>query len=667
MIQSDPCVQQIFVTLDADDIKTVVRFTLSADAVVMRPRRAGREQAILGQVGRPTICGVNGLYDILDDLLLSWHGQEWRWTGNELEQDADGNIVAEIEVTLGRKPWIINIFPLYYREHLGYSYHTPWEARPKTEPVAGWCSWEAYYRDITEEKILDAAGFAAEKFRDYGLDYIQMDDGYQEVPVVIRKESPLREAWTKTTEKFPSGLTELCDRIKAKGLKPGVWVSVAAQEGPLEEEDTESMLTDEDGRPVAGNWIPRTVDCLETSLERHIRPLYEGLRECGFQYIKTDQIRHLLYDSLQAEVRAGRMSNDEARRRFRAMLQAAVEAAGPDVFSLASWGTLTEVVGLFDGCRIAIDANPQWQRVRMQIVESARWFHTQRILFLNDPDHICARTKPEWSRSLTGLVSLSGGLFMISDAIDKYDDGRIRTIQRSLPPLATVTAETGPLDMHYPAFTWTKQHGAAFKVEIETAWDEVDDDFARLAAGDQETMDADHPLSSLWAVHFAGATGNWCVAGRFATLPLRGTSLQLKNLGLDEDREYIAFDFWNQKYLGVVCGNLDVPALGLGDSQIIGLREATGHPRFMASTRHISMGAVDVVAEAWSGATLTLSLRGVPGTAESYWFYLPQGWSPGVAKATNATIVSESLGEEYYRVELVFDDETADIELTFKS
>jgi len=666
MIQSDPCTQQLFVTLDSEDVTTKVIFTLSADAIVMRPHRARREQAILGQVGRPTIYGANGIYDILDDLMLSWEGQKWDWIKKTLEKDEDGNITAEIEVTLGKKPWIINVLPLYYREHLGYSYHAPWEKRPKLEPVAGWCSWEAYYRDITEEKILGAADFAAKNFRDYGLSYIQVDDGYQEVPVVIRKDPPLKDAWLKKTEDFPAGLESLCDNIKSQGLKPGIWVSVAAQAGDPQEEDTESMLTDDDGKPIAGNWIPRTVDCLPTSLDRHIRPLYEGLRECGFQYIKTDQIRHLIYDSLQAEVRKGNMTNMEARHRFREMLKAATEAAGPDVFSLASWGTLSEVVGLFDGCRIAIDANPQWQRVRMQIVESARWFHTQRILFLNDPDHICARTKPEWSRCLTSLVSLSGGLFMISDAIENYDDERINIIQRSLPPLGTVTAETGPMDMHYPAYTWTKQHGAAFKVEIETAWDEVDDDFARLAAGDQDTMDADHPLSSLWSVHFATDAGCWCVAGRFATLPLPQSEINLENLGLTADKTYLAFDFWKEKFLGEIRGSITVPAVGLGDSQIIGFREVSSHPQFMASTRHISMGAVSVVSEAFGNGVLKIKINGVVGDEENYWFHVPAGWELADVNGSGINIHEQHLEIGFVKLVLSFTEEQAALKLNWK-
>ena len=127
----------------------------------------------------------------------------------------------------------------------------------------------------------------------------------------------------------------------------------------------------------------------------------------------------------------------------------------------------------------------------MQIVESDRWWHSQRILFLNDPDHICARTKPEWGMSILSLVSLTGGLFMLSDPIELYDEQRIRNIRKTIPPLTTVAAETGPMDIHYQAYAWTKMHGVAFTGEIEYDWKEVNDEDALIISGDHESMEDD--------------------------------------------------------------------------------------------------------------------------------------------------------------------------------
>lgn len=655
-IQSSPHVSQIYVIVDSDPLPMRVDFCLSEDAAVMRPHRARAGQAVLGQVGRATIAGVNGLYDLFDDLLLSWNGAPWRWLDPELRADGSGLLTVSIEVEAGRMPWIVNLLPQYYRRHLGYTDHKPWEKRPNLKPVAGWCSWEAYSRDVTEQKIAGASAFLSRHFKDYGFEYIQVDDGYQQTPIVIRKERSLADAWATPSERFPSGLSALCRSIAGHGLKPGIWISASiwppAATGV--EEDKDCLLKDEHGNLLDSRWIHRAVDCRPGTLDKHIRPLFRMLRDAGFQYIKTDQIRHLLYDALQELVHRGLLGNDESRARFRAYMEATREAMGDDVYYLASWGVLSEVIGVCDACRIACDANPKWQRVRMQIAEAARWFHAQRILFLNDPDHICARTRPEWAQALLSHVSLTGGLFMLSDPIASYDEQRIRMIQQVLPPLPTRTAETGPLDMHYPAFAWTKEHGAAYQGGVEMAWDDVNDQKALEIAGVQDTMNDAHPFSSLWAFHLKTGAGTWCVAGRFATMPLRASSIPLTALGLEPERPYAAFDFWAERYLGTVNQSLRVPALAVGCCQIIAFRERLDHPQFLASTRHVSMDAVSVRAQRWEDGVLELDLAGVAGATETYWFHCPKGWALAAIEAEGGQADRAATDREAVAVRVAF-------------
>ena len=81
-----------------------------------------------------------------------------------------------------------------------------------------------------------------------------------------------------------------------------------------------------------------------------------------------------------------------------------------------------------------MDANPTWAGIRMQLFESARWFHTHRILFLNDPDHVCVRTKADWAKSVLSLISLSGELCMLSDTQQAYTPEKLDIIRKTLPP-----------------------------------------------------------------------------------------------------------------------------------------------------------------------------------------------------------------------------------------
>ncbi len=619
-----PFHQQLYFMLDTP-ATVEVTFQLSADAVNMRPHRAAPGQAIRGQVGRPLAAGVNGLYDIAQDLLVEWHGMAWRWLDTRLTPNGDGDLTARLEVTMGKMPWFMNVKPHFYRAHLGYTFHKPWAWRPNQKGVSGWCSWEAYRRDVTEENIDAASRLFGEKLRPYGFEYIQIDDGYERMPVPAFGHEPMPRSWLETNDQFPGGHARAIASIRDQGLEPGIWTCSAIINDDFPKAHPDDMLRLEDGTFVTGIWAGYLLSCTDAALARHIRPIYDGLKAAGYSYVKIDGVRHLLYDGLQQAVANGILTNEDAERRFRAYMQTVRDGMGNDVYLLSSWGVLSQVVGVADACRISMDANPTWAGCRMQLVESARWFHAQRILFVMDPDHICARARIEWARSVASLVSLTGGLFMLSDPLDVYnDEERIYMLQRCLPPLETTAGETGPLDATYPAFTWTKLHGFAVPRENVVQAEDANIEDAMNMAGVYPTMHEDHPLGALWSFHLERGGRQWCVAGRFATIPLRACDVPLESLGLDPAKTYHVFDFWARKPLGAVSGKLACGPLDLGHCQILALVPDAGRPQFLASTRHVSMDAISILDERWEDRILTIELHAIPNTEETYWFALPE-------------------------------------------
>lgn len=157
-------------------------------------------------------------------------------------------------------------------------------------------------------------------------------------------------------------------------------------------------------------------------------------------------------------------------------------------------------------------------------------------------------------------------------------------------------------------------------------------------AGDFPTMHNNHPFSSLWAFHLQGTQGSWCVAARIATMPLPACSLPLENLGLEANETYLAFDFWQQKFLGIVKTALDCEALAIGECQIIALHRVQEMPQLIASSRHVSMDAVSVKEYHAAADTLTVTLTGVPCTTEQYFVHLPKGMTLQNATADGANI-----------------------------
>lgn len=78
-------------------------------------------------------------------------------------------------------------------------------------------NWEATYFDFNEEKLLAIA----EKAKQIGVDMLVLDDGW------FGKRNDAHSSlgdWVCNTEKLPSGLKGLGDRLVAMGLKFGLWM-----------------------------------------------------------------------------------------------------------------------------------------------------------------------------------------------------------------------------------------------------------------------------------------------------------------------------------------------------------------------------------------------------------------------------------------------------------
>lgn len=208
---------------------------------------------------------------------------------------------------------------------------------------------------------------------------------------------------------------------------------------------------------------------------------------------------------------------------------------------------------------------------------------------------------------------------MLSDPLEEYTEEKLLIIQKTLPPLQTRTAETGPLDMRYPAYAWTKLHGFAVQSSDKPVKAEVVSiDDALNMAGVYDGMNETHPFSSLWAFHLCHADSRWCVVGRFATVPLPACNLPISDLALSIDTRFHSYDFWEQSYLGIVSNEMPVQKLDIGHCQIIALRPVLDRPQFLASSRHVSMDAVSVKSESWKEPVLSLEVLGISRTTETY-------------------------------------------------
>ena len=641
--QSEPFIQQ-FMMWSGEPAPLTVSFVSPVEMWNIRPERAHGAQAILLQEGAPLLCGVNGMYFPDWDLLVSWHGLPFQWRERHVTA-ADGSFTASMTLELGERPLVVLIRPHYYGEHLGYHTHRPWLRRPDPRPITGWCSWEAYHSTVSQEDIRRDAQLLR-PLRPYGLTYMQLDDGYQQPQIPPRVGDGVPTGWLELNERFPDGHAGIVSAIRAGGFEPGIWTNAVLNNADAADA-LNVCLRQEDGSLVEGDWIRYVLDCTPGTLSAQITPYYRALREAGYTYFKSDALRHLFYDGLQEAVRLGLMEPQQARDKMRAYMEAARAGIGEDAYYLSCWGVLTSSIGVADAMRVGTDANPSWSAYSMQLRETARWSFAQRVLFTLDPDHVCVRGELRWVRMMLSLVSLTGGLFMVSDQPSGYDEARVALMQKTMPALAVHTGETGPVDYTTPACPSIPKQS---------------DDLDRDAAAYCHITDHRTPFGSLWCTHFEHGGRQWAVVQRTAVVPLEAAELSPEAFALDPSRQYYAMDFWSGAVYPITGGILSFPSLPLGDTTVMALTDVTdGRPVLLGSDRHVSMDAVSVTEQLGEADSFSMRLAGFAGLTVVYTVYAP-GLKGEILCAEGASVSSEKQGE-LLRVTVHFSDKDAFVRL----
>jgi hypothetical protein len=149
----------------------------------------------------------------------------------------------------------------------------------------GWCSWDAFYRDITEEKVRQKADELIAK--KVPVRWMLMDDGWFAV------EDEKICDYLPDPEKFPDGFGQMICEIKEKSkirwfgvwhALGGFWGGVSPESGLVETERDYLYHT------VNGKIVPSPV-----TGEGFYRDWYEKLRAEGIDFVKVDGQSALAY------------------------------------------------------------------------------------------------------------------------------------------------------------------------------------------------------------------------------------------------------------------------------------------------------------------------------------------------------------------------------------
>ncbi len=600
----------------------------------------------------------SAIYDRnLDWMLEAPQGSVIKSFGN-----ADGT--TRFELTFTAKEAELIFRPRYYQKHKNIPYFQPWTYSIRKDSISGWCSWWAYRRGCKQEHV-DAVvkAWDDKNLDDYGYRFIQLDDVFQggsdgdrKMPKGAKKNyvGGRPETWLEWKRNlFPKGMQGYIDSVVKFGFDPALWVSCCFTDKEIAEKHPEWFVQGKDGKPFVGDWVTYVVDStIPEAADRLIRPTYRGLKKAGFKYIKIDQLRHMIYDNLNHNhdymIKTGKRPDDI----FRAYMRIAREELGQDCFILSCWGVLPESVGLADACRIGGDG---YGPVTMQQYNS--W---NGIVWRNDPDH--CDVSPRKAGAGTGnvlkttdihatsqdtitrpaLASIAGCMLMLSDKAEIYrDDRNLIGARRSSPVLFSVPGQLYDFD---PQKTNMVKKSDRASIKNGSGVSSID--------GSQFGS-----VCPFWLNEFNKPFENWNVLHRLNWIGKShgkrrapkatnapATTVKFADLGLDASKEYLAYEFWTHKFLGVLKDEIKLGELGPMGLESIAIREKLDRPQLVSSNRHLSQGAAEIEQMYWEDNTLTGRSQVIINDKYTLTIHVPVGYKYTTATVNGGKAAVEQIG-----------------------
>ena len=440
------------------------------------------------------------------------------------------------------------------------------ELRPAT---CGYCTW--YHAGALNAKAMaKLADFCEENLTKFGFEVLQIDDKWQISNRDFTSHRP--------DGPYPGGMKPTADKIRAAGMTAGIWFIPFGwdHERPVFEDHDDWFVHRETGEVYEVYWAGDCLDMTHPEAREFLREIVSRItREWGYKYIKIDGLwtglaAKILYpeptygdDNLgDAVFHNPNKTNIEA---YRDGLKLVREAAGDDVFILGcniaqNMRTLGASFGLVDGMRVGRDIGAALEQIKPCAEMGSRLYFLHNRVWYNDPD--CLMLRPpltlDQARAWGSWIAVSGQLNLVSEWLPRLPSERLDVVKRSMPNHGLCGR---PVDL--------------FERNLPQVW--------RLAAGADGTR---RDIVGLF---------NWDEQ-KSSTLSVDLGKLDLPDGG---GGSYVGFDYWADEFVAPFTGTLETE-LAPGSCRVIAIRPALDRPQLISTSRHITQGVVDVLAESWN-------------------------------------------------------------------
>jgi hypothetical protein len=476
----------------------------------------------------------------------------------------------------------------YFRDTLKIKYFRAIDKTRFPLPPSGWCSWYFFYQEINENEIKLNAKWIADNLKDYGVEYVQIDDGWQGAGHGLGENRD----WFTINNRFAGGMDQLAAYIKSLGLKPGIWLAPHGQSNEaLVRNHPGVFLLKPDGTTAANTWEGTfLIDPSTTEAQKYLHDLFAKLSSWGYEYFKIDGQPIVVreYRNKKSLMKRPAEDSDEL---YRDTLESIRDAIGPNRYLLGCWVVPLEGIGLMNGSRIGADVLPNWDGFKFAMRATMQYYFLHNVAWYTDPDVFIVRSPLplEQARAWATLQGLTGQAALMSDRMVDLSPERVELIKRVYPAV-----DIRPLDL--------------FSSERN---------------------------KRVWDLKINHLGRQYDVVGVFNFDESKpGVSyLSWRDLGLPQNQAVHVFDFWNKEYLGAWENGISIELLP-ASARVFSLVPATDQIQLVSTSRHITQGWVDLISSASNENRYFGKSRLIKNDPYSLRFAFPRGKNFIIKRAT---------------------------------
>ena len=483
----------------------------------------------------------------------------------------------------------------YYRDSLGIRFYKPIDKSAFPLPPSGWCSWYYYYQNVNAKEIELNAKWIAKNLKDYGAEYVQIDDGWQGKG----HGAGDNRDWTTINGRFSPGMDELARYIRNLGLKPGLWLAPQGQSNPQVVKDNPGAFLMNSDTSVSRTWEGEyLVDPSSKAGLSYIRNLFTMLKGWGYDYFKIDG-QPIVIDQYREKRAYMEQPSDNTDSLYRATIETIRKTIGEKRYLLGCWGTPLEGAGIMNGSRTGGDVLLGWSGFMNSLDATMRYYFLHNIVWYCDPDVMLLRypLTLDQARAWATLQGLTGEALMASDRMMDLSSDRVKILRSVFPAV-----DIRPLDL-FPS----------------------------------------DGMKHIWDLKINDLGRNYDVVGlfNFSQEKSRTIFLSWKELGYDPSTLMQIFDFWNKEYLGAWQGGIAV-TLPPTSCRVLTLLKSDGQIQLISTNRHITQGYIDLVSLKFDGKTNTFQGKSkvVGNNPYEMFFAFPRGrnFTVKAARAENLKV-----------------------------